>query len=343
MRRVRARAPLRISFAGGGTDIPSFLDKHSGAVLNVAIDLFAYCSVEATDEAYCVVECADIGKRAVFNSAIEISSAEFGRLHLASLKYIERLAQLSADNLGLKITTFCEAPPGSGLGSSSTLTVAILKALATYFEIDLAESDLVDSAYFVEREMCGFKGGVQDHYSASYGGFNFIELNGVYDGLVQNVSLCSSTILELESLVFLYSLNISRDSGAIIESQSSQIEAASDVVVDSMKAMQKNAYDSYNALKKSDLDRFFVEVEKGWEFKKMTSRKISSGLIDEVHSTAMNSGAIAGKVSGAGGGGHMWFLVPIEKRVALKVALDKFGGEYKQVKFCPTGSVAWFF
>lgn len=337
---IRARAPLRLGLAGGGTDISPYCDTYGGAVLNATIDRYAYATIEKNNSNL-VQFCAQD-----FNLEEECKLEEFNSynfkliLHKEIYKFaIEKLND--SKFIPVKLSTFCDAPAGSGLGSSSTLVVAMLKAFFEYFDKSINNYDLAKIAYDIERIKCNMAGGRQDQYSATFGGLNFMEFNANFKSLITPLRINQSILCELEASIILYFTGKSRDSSKIINDQSNNVQNKLKSSLNSMHAMKKEAFNMRDAILLNDLKSFVDSIKNGWLNKKKSSAAVSNKFIESIYDTAISNGALAGKVSGAGGGGFMWFYVHSSNRIKLVNSLLPLGGVVSNCHFVQTGAQSW--
>lgn len=336
---VRARAPLRLGLAGGGTDVAPYCDLHGGFVMNAAIDKYAHATLEAGD-ADVELQALDAGAHAVLAPATV--TADAGPLQLLAGVYL----RISRDFLDgarppLRIRTWSDAPPGSGLGSSSTLVVALVTAFAEYFALGLGEYEIAHLAYEIERQDLRLAGGKQDQYAAAFGGFNFMEFHAGDRVIVNPLRIKEWVLAELEASLLLYFTGVSRESARIIDEQARNAERGAAAALDAMHALKREAVQMKEALLRGDLQAFAATLQQGWEAKKRMASSISNPMIDALETTARAHGATATKVSGAGGGGFMMFVCDPVDRIRLARALQGEGGRLLDFHFNPAGAVAW--
>ena len=241
----------------------------------------------------------------------------------------------------MKITTFSDADAGSGLGTSSTMVVAILKAFVEYLSLPMGEYDIAHLAYDIERIDLGLAGGKQDQYAATFGGFNFMEFYADDRVIVNPLRIKHWIVSELESSLVLYYTGRSRSSAMIIEDQIKNMNHEDRVVTDAMLKMKADAYHMKEALLKGNLRAFGEFLDQSWHEKKKLSGAISNPMIDEIYTLAKANGAYAGKVSGAGGGGFMMFLVDPVYRMRVIDLLSRQGGRVMNCHFCKWGTEGW--
>lgn len=336
---IRARAPLRLGLAGGGTDIASYAAVHGGLVLNAAIDRYAYAVIRTLDEPVVrfvatdkqLTESVPLGPQIALNDGLD--------LHKAVYNEVVR-DHNGGRPIALELSTFCDAPAGSGLGSSSTLVVAMVKAFVELLNLPLDDYTIARLAYKVERIDCGLQGGQQDQYSATFGGFNFMEFYA--DRVVVNPLRVKNWILcELEASLVLYYTGVSRESARIIADQVSGIESRSVQSIEAMHGLKREAVTMKECLLRGDFDGIVESMRAGWESKKRSASTVSNRMIEEIYEAALAAGALAGKVSGAGGGGFMMFFVPPDRRMDVIRTLHRYGGEVSNCHFTKQGTQAW--
>lgn len=337
---VRARAPLRLGLAGGGTDVAPFCDLHGGYVMNAAIDKYAYATVDDSPTGQAEFHALDHGVSIAWNPD-EVVRGQ-GGLQLLTGVYL-RICQdfLGGRRPPLRVRTFSDAPPGSGLGSSSTLVVALVTAMVEYFSLAMGEYEIAHLAYQIERVDLGMAGGKQDQYAAAFGGFNFMEFHAGDRVIVNPLRIKDWVLAELEASLLLYFTGVSRESARIIDEQAHNAATGVQSSVDAMHELKNEAVQMKEALLKGDLPAFARTLQKGWEAKKRMAHSISNPMIDAVEAVAADHGARATKVSGAGGGGFMMFVCDPCDRVRLSRALAAQGGNLVDFHFNPQGAIAW--
>ncbi|WP_270935503.1 GHMP family kinase ATP-binding protein [Falsiroseomonas oryzae] len=338
---VRARAPLRLGLAGGGTDVSPYADLHGGAVMNATIDRYIYASVALTTDERVEIESHDLGQRASLAASFPLPVD--GRLDLPKAVYNRVVRDYFGGRaMGMRISTYSEAPAGSGLGSSSTLVVAVLQAMTELFRLPLGEYDVAHLAYVIEREDLKLAGGRQDQYAATFGGFNFIEFHAGEKVIVNPLRIKSEIVCELESQTLLCFTGVSRESATIIAEQARNVQAGAAKPIEAMHRLKSAAVAMKEALLKGDLAGVAQTLDAGWTSKRDMASGISSGPIEDALATARAAGAVAGKVSGAGGGGFIMFLVPLERRRPVLSALTEKGYRTETVRYVPQGATAWW-
>lgn len=335
---IRAKAPLRIGLAGGGTDVSPYCDIYGGSILNACITMYAYATIEPRDDGKIEFHCADRNERGVFASKEQLEID--GKFDLLKGVYNRLVKDYIKKPLSFTLTTYVDAPAGSGLGSSSTLVVAIVKAFQEWQNLPLGEYDLANLAWSIEREDLKMAGGRQDQYAAAFGGFNFMEFNG-QKVLVNPLRIKQEYLNELEFNILLYYTGTSRLSAKIIESQAENAKNKNEKALDAMHKLKQHSYDMKEALLTGHLNKMGQLLNDGWEFKKQMSSAISNPVIDNIYETAIKAGASGGKISGAGGGGFFMFYCPSNTRYHAISELQKLGGEFRRFRFTNIGAESW--
>ena len=337
---VRARAPLRLGLAGGGTDVSPYCDIYGGFVLNAAVDRYAYAVIITLDEP--VVRFVATDQQVEKVRPVEAPLPLNGKLDLHKAVYNHIVKNFNGGKpISLELSTFCDAPAGSGLGSSSTLVVAMIRAFAELLNLPLDDYTIAHMAYQIERVDCGLQGGRQDQYSATFGGFNFMEFYADERAVINPLRVKNWILCELEASLVLYFTGVSRESAHIIADQSSNVKSGAADALEAMHGIKREALATKECLLRGDFEGLVESMRLGWENKKRSAKTVSNPQIDAIYDAAMQAGALAGKVSGAGGGGFMWFFVPTEKRMDVIRTLNGFGGQVSNCHFTKHGTQAW--
>jgi D-glycero-alpha-D-manno-heptose-7-phosphate kinase len=336
---VRARAPLRLGLAGGGTDLPGYADAFGGAVLNATIDRYAFASIQPRSDRLLVFDACDVGKEEVHKSAPEIPDSKL-LLHRGVYERMVRDYN-NGQNLSLTVTTVVDAPLGSGLGSSSALVVALIEAYCAYLDVPLGRYDVADLAFQIERVDLGLAGGQQDHYAAAFGGINYIEFLSGGRVIVNPLRFHEAVVNELESSLVVCFSGQSRTSDTIIRQQAERLFSGSAEALEAMHQLKHDAAEMKRAVLLGDIPLFAAILERSWLAKKRTASAISTPHIEELEELGRRNNALAAKVSGAGGGGFMVFVVATERRYRLISALNEAGGQAYPVKLTERGSESW--
>nr|WP_145544883.1 dehydrogenase [Variovorax boronicumulans] len=337
---VRARAPLRLGLAGGGTDVSPYCDVHGGNVLNVTIDRYAYAVVKTLSEP--VVRFVSTDQQQSLELPLASRYALDGRLDLHKAVYNCIVAKhRDGQAMGVELTTFCDAPAGSGLGSSSTLVVVMLRVFAELLNLPLDDYTLALMAFRIEREDCGLQGGRQDQYAATFGGFNFMEFYADNRAVINPLRIKNWITCELEASLLLFYTGVSRESARIIADQSNNVAAGQSAALEAMHAMKREAVVMKECLLKGDFRGLIASMQAGWASKKRSASTVSNGHIEHIFESALAAGASAGKISGAGGGGFMMFFVPPERRMDVVRCLSAFDGQVSNCHFTHHGTQGW--
>lgn len=336
---IRSKAPLRIGLAGGGSDVSPYSDLYGGAILNATVNLYAYATIIPTTDNKIILHAVDRGERFEFDSIEELPID--GNLDLLKGIYNRIVKDYSQKALSFELTTYVDAPAGSGLGTSSTLVTAIIGAFAEWLKLPLGEYDIAQLAYSIERVDLNMAGGKQDQYAATFGGVNFMEFFKDDKVIVNPLRIRSKVLNELALNLVLFYTDTSRVSADIIKKQQKNV---TDKNIDSIEAMhniKKQAVLVKEALLKEELDSIGELLQYGYEFKKKMAKGIATPLMEEIYQRAMAAGATGGKISGAGGGGFMFFYCPGNTRHAVIKALESQGGAVKRYEFTNVGLTSW--
>ncbi len=337
---VRARAPLRLGLAGGGTDLSAYCQHYGGAILNVTIDRYAYAFMSDSPDGKTHFSALDIGIDESFTPQEAMGPAP--RLVLHKGVY----ARMTRDFFGseappLIIQTSVDAPAGSGLGSSSALVVALLEAFRHRYELPLGRYEIAHLAWEIERIDLGLAGGRQDQYAAAFGGVNYMEFLPDERVIVNPLRLTSGAAEEIESSLVICFTGQSRNSHDIIVEQTSAVNSLAPQAVEAMHQLKADALAMKTAFVHGDIDGVAEVLRSSWLAKQRTAKGISNPLIERLYDVATSNGALAGKISGAGGGGFMMFIARPEDRHRLIAALRAAGGEAEAAAFTHLGSVTW--
>lgn len=336
---IRSKAPLRLGLAGGGSDVSPYSDIYGGLVLNATINMYAYCSIEETDSDKIEIIATDLQQEYSYPVAENLPID--GNLDLHKGVYNRVVKDYGARPRSFRITTYSDAPAGSGLGSSSTMVVAILKAFVEWLNLPMGDYEIANLAYKIEREDLALSGGKQDQYAAAFGGFNYMEFLSDNHVIVNPLRIKRWIIDELESSMVLYYTGASRSSAKIIDEQKKNTSSGNTVAIEAMHRIKQSAKDMKDVLLRGDIQGFAKILGKAWEDKKKMATSITNPMIQQVMDVAMEAGAIAGKVSGAGGGGFIMFVVkPTHKKQVMR-ALEKLDGQVMNFQFSDGGTHGW--
>lgn len=333
----RAKAPLRLGLAGGGTDIPVYADQYGGACLNATINMYAFASIHPRLDGKIVLYSPDFGETVELDSAPELRID--GRLDLLKAVYNRMVRDFTGQPLSFTLITDANVPVGSGLGTSSAITVAVVGAFREWLRLPLGEYELARLAFEIERHDLRLAGGKQDQYAATFGGVNFMEFADG-DVIVNPLRIKHEVLLELETSLLLYYTGRSRFSASIIEEKVRAVESNAQVV-ERMHRLKELSFEMKKCLLKGDLEGMGRLFDTMWTFKKATADHVSNPHIDEIYAAAKAAGALGGKVSGAGGGGFMYFYCPGSTRYRVVQALERFQGDIRRFQFTDWGLLSW--
>ena len=339
-RIYRARAPLRLGLAGGGTDLSPYCDEHGGAVLNATIGRYAYAFIEPSDDGTVQFLARDLGVEE--HLPCDLGAIAAARLAIHAGVYARMMREHCAGRpIPLKLTSYVDAPPGSGLGSSSALVVALVEAFRALLDLPLGLYDVAHLAFEIERLDLRLAGGKQDQYAAAFGGINFIEFLANDRVIVNPLRVSRAFINELETSLVTCFTGVSRRSDIIIAEQQRRMVTPTNDSLASLHRLKSDAIEMKQALLRGEIRQVAAILDRSWEAKKKTAEGISTGTIERLHGVALAHGALAGKVSGAGGGGFLMFIVPPQQRVALIDGLNAAGGDASSVHFTSQGAESW--
>ena len=335
--KVRSRAPLRLGLGGGGTDVSPYSDEYGGAVLNATISMYSYCTIFFNKKNEVHFEAQDMDIKFISTPKnFELS----GELVLHKAVYNKVMTKYNNSNfIPVSVLTHCDAPVGSGLGSSSTIVVAMLKAYQELLNLPLGEYDLAQLAYEIERNDCNFSGGKQDQYCASFGGFNFMEFFKSDRVIVNPLRLKSTILAELEASTLLFFTGVSRNSSEIIDDQVNALDNIKRL--EALHKVKENAFLMKESLLKGEMSSYFLLQKDAWVAKKNTSTLISNNFIEKISKKVLSEGADAIKISGAGGGGFMMIYCAPELKRSIAKHLEEFDGTLYNLHFSKEGATAW--
>ena len=332
---IRSKAPLRISFCGGGTDISPYLDEYGGVVLSATIDKCAYGTLRVRSDSQVQVQSLDYDLIANYrlDSALEYN----GELDLVKA-VINNLNGHS--KTGLDFFIHSDAPPGSGLGSSSTMVVALIGLLKHWHHLPLTNYEIARIAYKIERRELAIAGGMQDQYAATFGGFNFIEFGR--DAVVVNpLRIDPATINELEYNLLLVYTGRTRLSSNIIQSQVQSYESKEQGVLEAMDEIKAITVQMKNALLQARLRDFGTLLHDAWVHKKKMAKQITTPEIDALYAAARQRGALGGKILGAGGGGYLLVLCEFGTKHLIAEEMERMGAQVVDFRFVQHGLQTW--
>lgn len=330
---IRGKAPLRISFAGGGTDVAPYPEEHGGCVLSCTIDKYSYSTLIPEIGDSINVKSLDYD---IFTSYDTTEEFKYdGKLDLVK-------GALKVLNVNKPVSLFLHSdlPPGAGLGASSAMTTALVGTLMKYKDIHLDNYDIAELAYQIEREEVGIKGGRQDEYASTFGGFNFIEFFG--DKTVVNPLRIKQDVLnELQYRLMLCYTGKRRLSAGIIEDQVNRYLERRGEVAQALDETKKLAVEMKNNLLLGKIDDLGYLLHCAWMLKRKFSNKVSDSEIDDLYEIALRKGALGGKLLGAGGGGYLLFLCRFDRKHEISKELEEHGGKILNFAFDLNGLQTW--
>jgi len=331
---VRAKSPLRLSFTGGGTDVPAWYEQHPGAVLSSTINRYAYVTLYPRDDRQVKIRSLDMGFSVNYN--LDQGPANDGALDLAKVS-IKRLGI----EQGVDIDIRSDAPAGSGLGGSSALTSAILAALAEFRGVKLTREELAELNYVVERIDLKITGGKQDQYATAYGGFNCIKFSKDLVA-VEPLEVDESVVDDLEAHLLLCYTGKVRAKANLVDRQVEMYKQGRETTIDGMKRLYEMVFEMRAALVEGDLDRFGFLMHESYVNKKRMNPYVTEGTpIDQMYEAARDAGAIGGKLLGAGGGGFLAFYCPTDRQHEMRAALAELGATFSDFSFDQRGVHVW--
>lgn len=317
-----SRAPLRIGISGGGSDFKEFIKYHNSHIINGTINLFNTSSVKILNNQYVIFNSIDLNIKE--KHKIKNIHKVKTRLNIHYYVYLYMMEKYNNFNfLSLEINSFCEAPYGSGLGSSSTLVVSIIKCLSNILNLKLSKKKLAEIAYDIERNFAGIEGGMQDQYSAVFGGINEYVFSKNRSVKIKKIKLKKDFIRNLENMLTLAYYPISRNAIKIISDQKKKLKDSSNNIFAKLLKIKKDTLKIKKIMEKNNINGFIKTFKESWKNKKNLSKFISNSKIDKILDESYKHGAIATKISGAGGGGFFIFISHIENKKILHNFLKK--------------------
>ena len=325
------RSPVRISFGGGGTDLPGYYRSHGGAVLSVSINKYFYTILSKRTDGCVQVISSDLRKLETWQDIkrMDVPGSEL-EVPLAAMKFFD--CSVSVD-----LFLASEIPPGTGLGSSASVCVNVLKTLSTYLRRPMSKYELAETAYFIARETLNKPVGKQDEYATAFGGLNFIRFNADESTHVDHIVLKSEVMDELQDSLMLFFTGSTHSSWEILQEQERQVSKPG-AAVDALHGIRQLAVEMRDALKAEDLNAFGSMMHHGWMHKRRVSSKISNSRIDRLYEVALESGALGGKLTGAGGGGFLLLFCRPENQPQVRAAFEQLGLKEMAFRFDMDGA-----
>jgi D-glycero-alpha-D-manno-heptose-7-phosphate kinase len=335
----RSKAPLRIGLAGGGTDVSPYSDLYGGAILNATLSLYAHATIEPIADSKIILEALDRNERQEFDWGSQLPLD--GKLDLLKGVYNRVQQDYGIAQQGFKLSTYVDAPAGSGLGTSSTLVVAIIGVFAEMLRLPLGEYDIAKYAYDIERKYLQLAGGKQDQYAATFGGVNYMEFYAGDKVIVNPLRVKEQHLFELENNLVLYYTSTSRESAEIIKKQSKNVTDNKSSSIEAMHQLKQQAQMMKEAILMGRLHEIGEILDFGFQQKRKMAEGISNQLMDDIYEAAKKAGATGGKISGAGGGGFMFFYCPLNTKYNVIKSLENFGGRQRNFQFVEHGLKTW--
>jgi D-glycero-alpha-D-manno-heptose-7-phosphate kinase len=336
---VRARAPLRLGFAGGGTDLSPYCDEHGGAILNATIGRYAYAHLSFRRDQQLCFSAHDVKQEDLIPLEAQLPLDRGLILHRAVHNRMVR-EYLRGRVPAITLTSTVDAPPGSGLGASSALVVVLVEAYRAAFNLPLGRYDVARLAFEIERIDLALAGGRQDQYAAAFGGVNFMEFLPGDRVIVNPLRVSSQFLCEFEASLMVCFTGESRASAVIQD----QVKAATEhdrTALEAMHQLKSDAIDMKQALLGGNIRHIAEVLNRSWRAKRKTSKSVSNARVEEIFELGLKNGAVAGKVSGAGGGGFLMFMTDPEQRYRLVSALTEAGVHATPVQFTDGGAQSW--
>lgn len=330
---ARARAPVRISFGGGGSDVTNYFSRNAGAVINATVSFYSHAVLTKRIDQRVIVRSSDLHEEVRSVNVIDFLETK------TSLNLIQSLVKIIDPKFGFELDIFSDYPNNSGLGGSAAVSAAVLGCFNEFKEDKWDSYELSEIAFQAERLDLEIAGGWQDQYACTFGGINFIEFKND-DNIISPLRLAKKTILELEANLILCNTDIKHDSGAIHKDQKSSLNK--NVNIEKLVELNvQNTYDIRNMLLKGRLNGFGELLGNAWDYKQQFSSKISSPEIDRLYSAALNHGASGGKLLGAGGGGFFLFYATGVNKSKLVQFLEQKSLRVYPIKFDSQGMQSW--
>lgn len=330
---------MRIGLAGGGTDVSPYSDIYGGAILNATINLYAHTTIEITDDQKISIVSIDRKSSEVLEAHTQL---EINGTHdLVKGVYNRIVRDFIKKPLSFRITTHVDVPVGSGLGTSSSLVISILSAFVQWFNLPLGEYEIAHLAYEIERNDLGMAGGKQDQYAAAFGGVNFMEFYANEKVIVNPLRIKPQNLYELENNLVLYFTSTTRLSSSIIEAQSQNVKEENKKSLEAMHHLKEQAIQMKEALLQGKINKIGEILDYGFQQKKAMAEGISNASIEEIYEAAKKAGSTGGKISGAGGGGFMFFYCPGNTKYKVQEALAAFPGYCRSFEFTSNGYFSW--
>ena len=331
---IRSKAPFRISFGGGSTDMPPYCIEHGGCVINTTIDRHVYITLKPREDKKIKVFSVNYNKEKTFNIGEKTYNDDF--------EIFKGVVNVLEIDEGFDLTTYTELPAGSGMGGSSSLSVALIGAFNHYYDLGLSKYEIAQKAYYIERVELKQKGGYQDQFAAAYGGFNFMEFSDIVK--VSPIQTSVDMINELQFRLILCHVGGSHFSSDIQDEVLKGYEIEKKLYMEAMQDLKDVAHLIKKIVEDNDitkLNEFGELLHEGWLAKKSLSSKISNKYIENFYLISRKYGVLGGKLLGAGGGGHLLLFSEPSKKYRVIQELEKIGGKIINFHFNPKGVEVW--
>jgi D-glycero-alpha-D-manno-heptose-7-phosphate kinase len=322
-------SPVRISFAGGGTDMPEYYEKYGGNVVSSAISLFTYLMIKPRKDNSFQAFSTDFEIHHSKTSYKKLKAKSGTEIAVSVIKYLDF-------KNGADFILGSDVPPGSGLGASSSLTINFLNTISKLQKKNFSKKQIAEKSFFVERNILKHPIGKQDGYIASHGGLNYVKFSK-NNTTVTPIRLKKSKSEELQNNLLLFFLGTTRKSSVVLSKQLQKTKNMEPSTINSLHIVNQLGKDLFKALKKSDLTQVGEILDRGWMEKKNFTDQVSNPKIDKIYANAIKKGAIGGKLTGAGAGGHMLFYCEAEKQNSLKTEMKRLGLTHVDFNFYKNG------
>tara|TARA_X000000950_G_C13914462_1_gene660310 strand:- start:2192 stop:3223 length:1032 start_codon:yes stop_codon:yes gene_type:complete len=339
LEKIYSKAPLRIGLSGGGTDVSPYPENNGGAVLNATINLYANVTLFKRDDDKIVIYNFNNKLKYTFNKSKKLKIIKEIALQIGAYNYI--IKKFNLKPFSFELISYLDVPSGSGLGTSSTLLVAILGVFLEWYRIPMGKYEISKLAVEIERNYLNQAGGMQDQYASVFGGFNFLEFKANNQVIVNPLRLNDNIIEEIRYNLVLFYTNLSRESSSIIEKQNLNYRNNKRSVVNALNNLKIFSYDLKDSILLDCPEKMGEILNKSWNNKKRLASDISNKSIDKIYSLAIENGSTGGKISGAGGGGFMIFYCPGVSKFKVIEELSKIGVKKQTYSFEKEGLKVW--
>jgi D-glycero-alpha-D-manno-heptose-7-phosphate kinase len=313
------RSPVRLSFGGGGTDLPAYYEEFGGAVLSATINKYFYTILKKRTDGKIQIISSDLRLTETWSDIARMQLSESGlEIPLAAIK--EFGCNVSAD-----LFLASEIQAGTGLGSSASVCVGVLKNLATYLDSDISKYNLAERAFYIARNVLGKPVGKQDEYASAFGGLNYITFERDGSTQVQPLGLRQNLVREFQSYLMLFYMGASHDSWRLLHEQEKSTKRGTGVALEALHEIRSLAERMKYVLEEGNFRSFAAMLHEGWMAKKKISSFISNSAIDQAYEIAIENGAWGGKITGAGGGGFLLLFCEEEHQKRVRSALSRQG------------------